>query len=223
MSRDREDGGVKRRCPAADTGTVSTSPFVLGLDLDGVCADYTGGFRRFVAAERGVAPETLPDPVDWDWSLCGWDIPSRDEYLDLHARAVHAGLFRDLEPLPGVSAALWRLSDAGVHIRVITHRLVVNGGHGAAAGDTVTWLERHRIPFRDLCFMATKPEVGADLYLDDSPTNLEAFRAAGLTALVFDQPYNRHVPGPRVHDWTAAVDAILAHRAVVQGRETSIP
>ncbi|SDF40551.1 5'(3')-deoxyribonucleotidase [Blastococcus fimeti] len=199
---------------------MSTGPFVLGLDLDGVCADYTDGFRRFVAAERGVSPDTLPDPVDWDWTLCGWGISSREEYLDLHARAVEAGLFRDLDPLPGVSAALWRLSEAGVRIRVITHRLIVSGGHGAAASDTVTWLERHRIPFWDLCFVAAKPEVGADLYVDDSPTNLAAFSAAGLAALVFDQPYNRHVTGPRVADWAAAADAVLAHREATETART---
>jgi 5'(3')-deoxyribonucleotidase len=186
-------------------------PFVLGLDLDGVCADYTGGFRRFVAAERGVDPALLPDPVDWDWTRCHWGIASREEYLDLHARSVSAGLFRELDPLPGVSEALWRLSDAGVHVRVITHRLIISGGHGAAAADTVAWLESHRIPFWDLCFMADKPQVGADLYLDDSPANISAFHEAGLPALIFDAPYNHHLEGPRVRDWTEAADAVLRH------------
>jgi 5'-nucleotidase len=188
---------------------VTPAPFVLGLDLDGVCADYTDGFRRFVAADRGVSVAALPDPVDWDWPRCGWGISSREEYLDLHARAVARGLFRDLAPLPGVSAALWRLSDAGVRIRVITHRLLVNGSHAASAADTVAWLERHRIPYRDLCFVADKPQVGADLYVDDSPSNLAAFTAAGLPSLVFDQPYNRHLTGPRVHDWAEAAEAVL--------------
>jgi 5'(3')-deoxyribonucleotidase len=188
---------------------VSTHGFVLGLDLDGVCADYTGGFRRYVAGVRGVPEASLPDPVDWDWSLCGWGIESRDEYLGLHGAAVDAGLFRDLDPLPGVSRALWRLSDAGVRIRVITHRLVISGGHAAAAADTVAWLEAHRIPYWDLCFMADKPQVGADLYLDDSPDNLAAFQEVGLPFLVFDQPYNRHLAGPRVRDWAEAMEAVL--------------
>ena len=190
-------------CPAAP------APFVLGLDLDGVCADYTGGFRRFVAAEHGVAPATLPDPVDWDWVRCGWGIDSREQYLDLHDRAVRAGLFRDLEPLAGASDALWRLSDAGVRIRVITHRLIVSGGHGTAAVDTVAWLEQNNIPFWDLCFMADKPHVGADLYLDDSPANIGALRAAGLPAITFDQPYNRHLDGPRVHNWAQATVTVM--------------
>lgn len=192
---------------------MTASPFVLGLDLDGVCADYTEGFRHFVANERGLDPSALPDPVDWDWTRCGWGIGSRQEYLDLHARAVAAGLFRELQPLKGVSEALWSLSDAGVRIRVITHRLIVSGGHGAAAADTVAWLETHGIPFWDLCFMADKPQVGADLYLDDSPANVAAFREAGLPVVIFDQLYNRHLAGPRVHDWAEAVGAVLSHVA----------
>lgn len=187
-------------------------PFVLGLDLDGVCADYTGGLRRFLADARGVPASSLPDPVDWDWTRCGWGIASQEEYLELHAQAVAAGLFRELRPLPGVADALWRLSDAGIRIRVITHRLFVSGAHGASAADTVTWLDEHKIPYWDLCFMADKPQVGADLYLDDSPTNIAAFQLAALPALIFDQPYNRHVPGPRVHDWAEAADAVLAER-----------
>ena len=188
------------------------NPFVLGLDLDGVCADYTGGFRRHVSAALGVPADALPDPVDWDWTRCGWGIDSQEQYLGLHAEAVAAGLFRRLDPLPGVAEALWRLSDAGIRIRVITHRLFVSGAHGASAADTVTWLDEHKIPYWDLCFMADKPQVGADLYIDDSPTNIAAFQLAGLPALIFDQPYNRHVDAPRVRDWAEAVDAVLARR-----------
>lgn len=189
---------------------MTTGSFVLGLDLDGVCADYTGGFRAHVARSLGVPAASLPDPVSWDYSECGWGIESTDHYLALHAEAVAAGLFRDLAPLPGVTDALWRLSDAGIRIRVITHRLFISGSHAASTADTVAWLEQHRLPYWDLCFMADKPQVGADLYLDDSPANIAAFQAAGLPALTFDQPYNRHLDGPRVHDWGEAAEVVLA-------------
>jgi 5'(3')-deoxyribonucleotidase len=188
-------------------------PFVLGLDLDGVCADYTGGFRRHVAAALGVPPSSLPDPVSWDWTECDWGIGSHEQYLRLHAAAVAQGLFRELEPLPGVRDGLWRLSHAGVRIRVITHRLFVSGSHAASAADTVAWLEDHDLPYWDLCFVADKPQVGADLYIDDSPANIEAFQAAGSDVLIFDQPYNRHLQGPRVRTWAEAAAAVLAHRS----------
>ena len=33
--------------------------FVLGVDLDGVCGDYIGSFRRIVAERLGVPAESL--------------------------------------------------------------------------------------------------------------------------------------------------------------------
>src|SRR3546814_9225404 len=81
--------------------------------------------------------------------------------------------------IEGCAAALWRLSDAGVWIRLITHRLYVNWGHQEVVADTVAWLDEHGIPYRDLCFLGQKPEVQADIYVDDAPHNVEALRAAG--------------------------------------------
>ena len=36
------------------------TPFVLGVDLDGVCADYTTAFREIAAQELGVDKSALP-------------------------------------------------------------------------------------------------------------------------------------------------------------------
>ncbi|MFB0902618.1 MAG: hypothetical protein QMA93_07140, partial [Acidimicrobiales bacterium] len=89
----------------------------------------------------------------------------------------------------------------GVWIRIVTHRLYVNWGHSAAAGDTVEWLDKARIPYRDLCFLGAKSDVGADAYIDDGPHNIEGLRAAGRTAIVFEQPYNRDLDGLRARNW----------------------
>lgn len=35
--------------------------FVLGVDLDGVCGDYTAAFRAVVAAERSMDPADLAE------------------------------------------------------------------------------------------------------------------------------------------------------------------
>ena len=113
----------------------------------------------------------------------------------------------------GCAEALWRLSDAGVWIRIITHRLVVHWGHQIAVGDTVAWLDANNIPYRDLCFLGRKPEVEADLYVDDAPHNVEALRAAGNQVIVFDQPYNGDVPGLRARTWADVEDITLARMA----------
>ena len=110
--------------------------------------------------------------------------------------------------IDGCAEALWRLSDAGVWIRIITHRLYVNWGHHEAVADTVAWLDEHGIPYRDLCFLGAKPEVQADLYIDDAPHNIEALRAAGNEVIAFAQPYNADVGGLRAATW----DEVGVHR-----------
>lgn len=188
--------------------------FIFGVDLDGVCADYTAGFRRTVALERDVSEGSLPDEVSWDYGEWGFD---RERFLEMHRIGVQRHrMFRDMPEVPGASDALWRLSDAGVWIRVITHRLITNWGHRLIVSDTVDWLDTRRIPYRDLCFLGRKPEVQADAYIDDAPHNIEALRASGNTVIVFDQPYNRHLEGPRAHDWSE-VEHIVAELIAASG------
>ncbi len=189
-----------------------TAGLVLGVDLDGVCGDYTGALRRSVAARRGIDPATLPEQRSFGtFSEWGLDAVTFEEAH--RAAVVEDRIFRTMPALPGVAEALWRLSDAGVWIRIITHRLLFNWAHEITAADTAAWLELQRIPYRDLCFIGDKPTVGADLYVDDSPRNVAALREAGRSVIVFDQPYNRDLDGPRATDWGQLTDMVLAELA----------
>ena len=186
-------------------------PYVLGVDLDGVCGDYTAAFRSVVATELGVEESSLPLERSWDFSEWGL---SSDEFERLHRLAVSEHrMLRWMPVIAGAAEALWRLSDAGVWIRVITHRLYVNWGHATAIADTVEWLDRVRIPYRDICFMGDKPEVGADLYIDDAPHNVTALRESGNRVVLFDAPYNQAVTGLRARDWTECEQMVLRDAA----------
>jgi 5'(3')-deoxyribonucleotidase len=184
--------------PPGSVVAVGTD-FVLGVDLDGVCADYNESFRHIVAADRGVDPDSLPTRTDWGFDDWGIDT---DDFLRLHRSAVvDKRMLRDLPVIDGCAEALWRLSDMGAWIRIITHRLYVNWGHETVVVDTVGWLDEHRVPYRDLCFLGAKPQVEADVYIDDAPHNVEGLRAAGNTVIVFDQSYNRDLDGLRARNW----------------------
>lgn len=192
--------------------------FVIGVDLDGVVADYESKLREIAAGIMGLGQNKFPVASHWSLLESGWPFEDEAHFLEIHKEAVSAhGLFRRLSPIAGASDALWRMSDAGVRIRIITHRLVVNFAHSATVSDTVNWLDDKRIPYRDICFVRDKAEVGADLYIDDSPANIVALRlAAGdEAAMVFDQLYNRHVPGLRARAW----DDILSKVAQETGLE----
>ena len=189
--------------------------FVLGVDLDGVCGDYTEAFRTVVAAERGIDPASLPEERGWDFAEWGVDELGGFEHVHRTAVLEHR-MFRKMPVVDGAAEALWRLSDAGVWIRIITHRLYVNWGHAIAVADTVEWLDHHAIPYRDICFLGRKPEVEADCYVDDSPDNVLALRAAGNQVIVFDQPYNVHVDGPRAATWDD-VEQLVAAQVAARG------
>jgi 5'(3')-deoxyribonucleotidase len=79
-----------------------------------------------------------------------------------------------------------------------------------AVADTVEWLDRHSIPYRDLCFLGDKPQVEADAYIDDAPHNIEALRSSGAEAVIFSQRYNSEVEGPRAAGWSEVEDWVLS-------------
>jgi 5'-nucleotidase len=194
--------------------------FVLGVDLDGVCGDHATAFREVVALERGVDPETLPPQQTWNFHEWGL---TDETFEQIHRRAIlDHRMFRSMPPIEGAAEALWRLSDAGCWIRVITHRLYANWGHAVAVADTVAWLDDVGIPYRDICFLGNKPEVEADAYIDDAPHNIAELRRAGNPVIVFDQPYNRELDGLRAETWAEVEGLVTGLRLdrgdPVQGR-----
>ncbi|MFJ9988101.1 hypothetical protein NEH83_33480 [Streptomyces sp. JUS-F4] len=55
--------------------------------------------------------------------------------------------------------------------------------------------------------MREKSDVGADIYIEDAPANIDALRAAGKRVIVFTNSTNRHVPegrGGRADTWDEA-------------------
>ena len=182
--------------------------FVLGVDLDGVVANFYAGLLPIAAEWLGVPVGSLP--VEVSYGLTEWGLDASGGYEDLHRFAVvQRELFRKLEPMPGAAAALRRISQRGVRIRIITHRLYIKYFHEEAVTQTTAWLEHHGIPYWDLCFMKDKAAVGADLYIEDSPENVAALRADGHETIVFRNSTNRQLPPPQAASW-AEVEQLVA-------------
>ena len=187
--------------------------YVFGVDLDGVCADFYGKMREIVAFWRGVPVEELsPEPV---YGLGNWGVPDRQEYDRIHRYAVsERDLFRDLEPLPGCVQSLRRLSTEGVRIRIITHRLFIYHFHKAAVIQTAQWLDKHAIPYWDLCFMRKKGHINAHIYVDDAEANIRELEETGKPVIAFTNSTNVHMdPAPvlRAANW-AEVEATVRER-----------
>jgi 5'(3')-deoxyribonucleotidase len=186
--------------------------FVLGVDLDGVVADFYGGLRPIAAEWLGVPLETLtPTP---SYGLEEWNLAAAGPYDDLHRFAVtQRNLFRELGPMPGAAASLRRLSQRQVRIRIITHRLYIKYFHQHAVQQTVAWLEHHGIPYWDLCFMKDKAAVGADLYVEDAPVNVQALRADGHPTIAFASAGHAVLDEPRASSWQEVEKLVLEEHA----------
>jgi beta-phosphoglucomutase-like phosphatase (HAD superfamily) len=185
--------------------------FVLGVDLDGVVADFARGLRPIAAEWLGVDVASLTEDISYGFRE--WGLERAGGYDTLHRFAVkERQLFAGLPPMPGAPAALRRLSANGdIRIRIITHRLYIHWFHKEAIRQTTEWLEHHGIPYWDICFMRDKAAVGANLYLEDSPENIQALRAAGHETIVVVNSTNRDLPGPRAESW-AEIEQLVRER-----------
>lgn len=189
--------------------TQCKNSFVLGVDLDGVCANFYGRMREIAAEWLGKPISSLTEDVTW--GLKEWGL-QEGEYEDLHHFAVtQRGLYETMQVIEGAPQSLRNLSKEGIYIRIITHRLFISNFHEIAIAQTVRWLDKHAIPYRDLCFMKDKHAVGADLYIEDTPHNILNLREAGKSVITFSNSTNRDIqdePGGRANDWVQVANIV---------------
>jgi 5'(3')-deoxyribonucleotidase len=201
-----------RFCSGCGAQLHQSERFVLGVDLDGVVADFYGALRPIAAEWRGVSLENLTPEVSY--GLKEWGITA-NEYQELHRFAVvQKEIFSTQPAIPGAAAALRRLGyNPEIRIRIITHRLFIKYTHEISVRQTIEWLEDNGIPYWDICFMKAKGDVGADLYIEDSPNNITALQKSGKNVLIFTNSTNKKVDGPRANSWEEAEKKVLENLA----------
>ena len=173
---------------------------VLGVDLDGVCADFYARMREIVAEWFEKDPDDLPHK--FSYGLQEWGIEDHEQYESIHRFAVtQRDLFSTSPMIPGARYYLRKLSDEKFRIRIITHRLFIYYFHDRAVSQTMEWLDTNGIPFWDLCFMKDKDQVGADIYIEDNPIHIEKLRNKSLYAICFANCTNEHILDPRAECW----------------------
>jgi hypothetical protein len=163
----------------------------VGIDLDGVIADFTDGWIRLYNAQFGT--ELMPDQVTT------WDAPEQLTHFgsmtDFWRWARTAGdngrsLFGVLKPYPGAVTGLRALLDLA-HVAIITTK------PAWAIPDTLDWLARLRLPLREVHITSDKPSVPCAVYLEDSPMQLAALRRRRPDSVVcrFVRPWNSPIGG----------------------------
>lgn len=168
----------------------------LGIDLDGVVADFHVGWMERYNAEFGAGLHHS-QVVEWDGLERLTHFRSLDEFW-AWAQLGDRRIFRDLPVFPGAVEAITELA---AEYRII----IVSSKFDWAIPDTLEWLAEHRILAREIHFVWDKTRVPCDVYLEDAPHNLEALVATrpGSVVCRMVQPWNRPVVGAvDVADWS---------------------
>jgi 5'(3')-deoxyribonucleotidase len=182
---------------------------IIGLDLDGTTGEYSQTLLEFMAEQAGVEDVEqykldMGNPINY--AMDNW-FANREEFTKAHTSAVDRGLYVKIPVYDKASEILWRLSDEGHDIHIVTSRYVGHSRNGRVTRDTAQWLDDNNIPYRSLHFVKDKFLLKCDVFIDDSPENIAALRAKGREVIVYDAPYNKDVPGRRATNW----DEVYAH------------
>lgn len=184
----------------------------LGIDLDGVVADFNRGWMRRYNEEHGAAL-SVEMVTSWDGLYA---LTHFEDMRDFWAWARNHGgptVFRHLEPYSGAVDTLRSLNRSGHDIVILTAK------PDWAVHDTFEWLADQRIPTREVHILDDKWRVACDVYLDDSPYVVPALVEQRPDALVcrFVRPWNGPVDGALdVEDWDGfaqVVDDLTHQRA----------
>jgi len=161
----------------------------LGIDLDGVVADFNTGWMTRYNDEFGT--DLSPSLVtSWDAMIPLTHFLSIDEFWEWARNGSGPGLFRHLPLFDGAKPALNRLSK--------NHEIVIITTKPSwANAETFSWVGEHELPTREIHIIGEKWLVDCDVYLDDGPHNLESLvaRRPDRTVCRFIRPWNRPIRG----------------------------
>lgn len=162
----------------------------LGIDLDGVVANFTKGWMDFYNREFGTAL-AVEDSKRWNDLVELTHFTSIGEFWRWSSDLDGKSVFWHLEPFPGAVEALHSLRSVGHEIVVVTTK------PRFAVGDTYEWIEKHGIPADEVHILEEKWLVDCDVYLDDGPHVLPGLvrHRPEATVCRYVRPWNTPIDG----------------------------
>lgn len=169
----------------------------LGIDLDGVVANFTHGWMRFYNRDFGTNLK-VEDSRDWGDLVGLTHFRNIGEFWTWSSQLDGRSVFWHLEPFPGAVEAVQRLAGDGHEIVILTTK------PDFAVTDTHEWIARHAIPTTEIHILEDKWRIDCDIYLDDGPHVLEGLLRHRPDRVVcrYVRPWNRPLEGALdVHDF----------------------
>lgn len=182
---------------------VTTSDFVIGLDLDNVSCDWQRGWRDAYWLDYG---EYILDTDINEWTSCT-DKTKFKSMTDLYAWLNSKPSFwADLKPVAGALGAIRDMLLDGFKFQVVTSRPNVP----TVERQTEEWLIRHwpvtsdelwhKRDLPDIHWYPSghKQEALVDLFIDDDPHTIEQIALSGKRVMKLVCPWNEKVKGSNI-------------------------
>lgn len=172
----------------------------LGIDIDGVLADFNTSFIHLVKQQTGIQLPPVSDtyPDTWSYHRAGGVTEKQDNALWEFIKT--SSFWGQLLPMKGALDALERLNSLSVDGHDI-YFITARPGK-LAKFFTDLWLQRHGMVFPTTLVTSNKGPVvvglGLDIFVDDKPeNNLEVLTHCELAKVrapwvyLVDAPYNK--------------------------------
>jgi 5'(3')-deoxyribonucleotidase len=165
---------------------MKSEPFRIGLDLDGVVADWSGTAMRYLNEFKGYAFDPSFEHPHWNW-LEGQVKPEDWKWLWNEAIA-EEDMFYFMRIFPGAYDFMEKLAEKG-DIIVLTSR------PKQARENTLDWLHDHMAaPVAGINFFehgTSKWLVNTDVLIEDNLENAKAYRRLAGRVILIDKAYNQ--------------------------------
>jgi len=182
---------------------------VVLVDMDGVIADFEGGFLK---NWRERHPDKPSIPLEHRTTFYIAD-QYPQEWRELVRQIMLApGFYRNLEPIPGSIAALQEMSELGFEVFICSRPL---SEYKNCVLEKYEWVEEHLGEdwVKRIILTRDKTIIKADILIDDRP-EIRGVAMPSWEHILCDQPYNREERRKRRLSWKNWRDVILSEMDV---------